>query len=208
MNMNSHRRAHSMDANNQSIGSQSSSRGGGGTGTTGGGGAEANQMDANQSLGSCSRDDLDALLLTNDSQRTRLAIEHLQSKIVRTKEAIKSEQTLRDENVNEYLKLFTNADKVQQARIKSVFEKKNQKSAISIANLQRKLDHYKKKISELEMHGYSALHQGRPKEMLRDMGQNLKGVGTNIKEGITGLSSGVIGGIRTGLTAATHTAGE
>ena len=43
--------------------------------------------------------------------------------------------------------------------------------------------------------------------MLRDMGQNLKGVGTNIKEGISGLSSGVIGGIKTGLSAATH-AGE
>jgi len=43
-------------------------------------------------------------------------------------EAIKSEQEAKDENVAEYLKLVNTADKQQASRIKSVFEKKNQKS--------------------------------------------------------------------------------
>jgi len=36
------------------------------------------------------------------------------------------EQTSRDENVNEFLKLCANADRNQHVRIKQLFEKKNQ----------------------------------------------------------------------------------
>ncbi|PRD20018.1 UNVERIFIED_CONTAM: Tmcc2 [Trichonephila clavipes] len=102
-----------------------------------------------------------------DVQRTKAAIEHIQQKISRTKELIKVEQTARDENVNEYLKLATNADKQQLQRIKNVFEKKNQKSAQLITQLQKKLDNYTKRIRELETHGL-------PRGVLRDMGQGLK----------------------------------
>lgn len=77
------------------------------------------------------------------------------------------------DNVNEYLKLAANADKQQVQRIKSVFEKKNQKSAQTISQLQKKLDNYHKKVRELEMHGAAQIHRP-PREVLRDMGQGLK----------------------------------
>ncbi|GFY76363.1 transmembrane and coiled-coil domains protein 2 [Trichonephila inaurata madagascariensis] len=110
-----------------------------------------------------------------DVQRTKAAIEHIQQKISRTKELIKVEQTARDENVNEYLKLATNADKQQLQRIKNVFEKKNQKSAQLITQLQKKLDNYTKRIRELETHGL-------PRGVLRDMGQGLKSVMSKPRE--------------------------
>lgn len=136
-----------------------------------------------------------------DLQRTKAAIEHIQQKIIHTKELIKAEQTTRDENVNEYLKLATNADKQQLQRIKSVFEKKNQRSAQTIAQLQKKLENYNKRIRDLETHGL-------PRGMLR---QGLKDVRANIKGGISGLSGGVVGNLKgglSGLSAATHTAAE
>lgn len=78
------------------------------------------------------------------------------------------------DNVDEYLKLASNADKVQLPRIKAVFEKKNQKSAQNISQLQKKLESYSKKLRELEQHGVSGHHHRQPREMLRDMGQGLK----------------------------------
>ena len=83
------------------------------------------------------------------------------------------------DNVNEYLKLAANADKQQLQRIKAVFEKKNQKSAQSISQLQKKLDSYNKKLRDLEMHGLSSTHR-QPREMLRDMGQGLKWVNSYV----------------------------
>lgn len=77
------------------------------------------------------------------------------------------------DNVNEYLKLSANADKQQLQRIKAVFEKKNQKSAQSISQLQKKLESYNKKLRDLEVYGLPSSHR-QPREMLRDMGQGLK----------------------------------
>jgi len=123
---------------------------------------------------------------TPDPALTQKAIEHYQSKIGKTKELIKEVQTSLDENVNEYLKLSANAtDGVQQQRIKQVFEKKNQKSAQQIAQLQRKLDEYNRKVRDLEKHGLQ-----KPK--IRDIGQNLKNVGGTIRDGISGMSSTVM----------------
>jgi len=123
---------------------------------------------------------------TPDPALTQKAIEHYQSKIGKTKELIKEVQTSLDENVNEYLKLSANAtDGVQQQRIKQVFEKKNQKSAQQIAQLQRKLDEYNRKVRDLEKHGLQ-----KPK--IRDIGQNLKHVGGTIRDGISGMSSTVM----------------
>jgi hypothetical protein len=72
--------------------------------------------------------------------------------------------------VNEYLKLAANADKQQRTRIKTVFEKKNQKSAHNILQLQKKLDSYTKKLRNYEMNGAQVAHR-QPREVLRDMGQ-------------------------------------
>lgn len=63
------------------------------------------------------------------------------------------EQTARDQNVAEYLKLVNNADKQQVARIRQVFEKKNQKSAHTIARLQKKLEQYHRRMKEGEANG-------------------------------------------------------
>ncbi|XP_021919503.1 transmembrane and coiled-coil domains protein 2 isoform X3 [Zootermopsis nevadensis] len=118
---------------------------------------------------------------SSDILRTRAAIEHMQSKIGRTRDLIRGEQTTRDDNVNEYLKLSANADKQQLQRIKAVFEKKNQKSAQSISQLQKKLESYNKKLRDLEVYGLPSSHR-QPREMLRDMGQGLKTVMSKPRE--------------------------
>lgn len=77
------------------------------------------------------------------------------------------------DNVNEYLKLASNADKHQLQRIKAVFEKKNQKYAQTISQLQKKLDTYSRRFQDLEAHGVSNHHR-QPREVLRDMSQGLR----------------------------------
>lgn len=120
-----------------------------------------------------------------DAARIKAAIEPIQAKIQRTKETIKAEQSLLDENVNEYLKLTAQADGQQKIRIKQVFEKKNQKSQQNIQHMQRKLENYKKRLKELESGEFTPKP---PREMLKGVGQGIKDVGSNIKEGITGFS--------------------
>ncbi|XP_019907456.1 transmembrane and coiled-coil domains protein 1 isoform X2 [Esox lucius] len=136
-----------------------------------------------------------------DPQRTKQAIAQLQQKILKLTEQIKIEQTARDDNVAEYLKLANNADKQQSARIKQVFEKKNQKSAQTIQQLQRKLEHYHRKLKEVEHNGIPR----QPKDVLRDMQQGLKDVGAKV----TGFSEGVVDSVKGGLSSfsqATHSA--
>lgn len=87
-------------------------------------------------------------------------------------EQIKVEQTARDQHVAEYLKLVNNADKQQAARIRQVFEKKNQKSAHNIARLQRKLEQYHRRMKESETNGKHSQKDGSNKES-----------GTHSKEG-------------------------
>ncbi|XP_062327628.1 transmembrane and coiled-coil domains protein 1b isoform X1 [Osmerus eperlanus] len=118
-------------------------------------------------------DGYDAVDTTPDPQRTKQAIAQLQQKILKLTEQIKIEQTARDDNVAEYLKLANNADKQQSARIKQVFEKKNQKSAQTIQHLQRKLEHCHRKLREVEHNGIPR----QPKDVFRDMHQGLKDVG-------------------------------
>ncbi|XP_038051691.1 transmembrane and coiled-coil domains protein 2-like isoform X2 [Patiria miniata] len=125
-----------------------------------------------------------------DPHRTKFLIEQTLAKIDRTKEAMKAEQIAKDENVTEYLKLSAQADKIQMQRIKTVFEKKNQKSNATIAHLQKKLENYHKKLIELETNG--AVGPRRPKEVFHGMQQGLRGVRDNIKEGITGFSGVVV----------------
>ncbi|KPP65972.1 transmembrane and coiled-coil domains protein 2-like [Scleropages formosus] len=137
-----------------------------------------------------------------DPQRARAAIEHLQQKILKITEQIRVEQEARDENVAEYLKLAHNADKQQAARIKQVFEKKNQKSAQTIAHLHKKLEHNHRKLKEIEQNGPSR----QPKDVLRDMQQGLKDVGANVRAGITGFGGGVVEGVKGGVSALSHAA--
>ncbi|XP_042618914.1 transmembrane and coiled-coil domains protein 1-like isoform X1 [Cyprinus carpio] len=133
-----------------------------------------------------------------DPQRTRQAIAQLQQKILKLTEQLRIEQAARDENVAEYLKLASNAnDKQQSSRIKQVFEKKNQKAAASIAQLQRKLEHYHRRLREVEHSGV----QRQPKDMLRDMQQGLRDVGARV---ITGLSEGVVDSVKGGLSSFSH----
>ncbi|MXQ95067.1 hypothetical protein E5288_WYG010447 [Bos mutus] len=140
-----------------------------------------------------------------DPQRTKAAIEHLHQKILKITEQIKIEQEARDDNVAEYLKLANNADKQQASRIKQVFEKKNQKSAQTIAQLHKKLEHYRRRLREIEQNGPSR----QPKDVLRDMQQGLKDVGANVRAGISGFGGGVVEGVKgslSGLSQATHSA--
>ncbi|ROI74341.1 Transmembrane and coiled-coil domains protein 1, partial [Anabarilius grahami] len=78
-----------------------------------------------------------------------------------------------------------------------VFEKKNQKSAASIAQLQRKLEHYHRRLREAEHSGV----QRQPKDVLRDMQQGLRDVGARV---ITGLSEGVVDSVKGGLSSFSH----
>ncbi|XP_052865735.1 transmembrane and coiled-coil domains protein 2 isoform X2 [Anopheles cruzii] len=121
-----------------------------------------------------------------------LAYDRITTKIACTKELIRKEQEARDANVNEYLKLAANADKQQLARIKAVFEKKNQKSANTISQLQKKLESYNKRYKDLQQTQQKQQQQQQPREMLRDVGQGLRNVGGNIRHGVTGLSATVI----------------
>ncbi|KAL6255926.1 hypothetical protein P5V15_013166 [Pogonomyrmex californicus] len=152
---------------------------------------EGEQYHTTQSFLSNGSSELISDDVDSSATRVRQAIEHIQSKIAKTREQIRIEQTTRDENVNEYLKLAANADKQQLTRIKTVFEKKNQKSAHNISQLQKKLDSYMKKLKSYEMNGAPTSHR-QPREVLRDMGQGLKNVGGNIRDGITGFSGTVM----------------
>ncbi|XP_046140991.1 transmembrane and coiled-coil domains protein 2 isoform X5 [Osmia bicornis bicornis] len=142
---------------------------------------EGEQYHATQSFLSNGSSELITDDVDSNSARVCQAIEHIQNKIAKTRELIRIEQTTRDENVNEYLKLAANADKQQLNRIKAVFEKKNQKSAHSISQLQKKLDSYTKKLKNYEINGAPASHR-QPREVLRDMGQGLKSVMSKPRE--------------------------
>lgn len=164
----------------------------------GGGLSQASSMVSSGADGMLAADTVDG---TPDPQRTKAAILQLQQKILKLTEQIKIEQTARDDNVAEYLKLANNADRQQGARIKQVFEKKNQKSSQNILQLQKKLEHYHRKLREVEQNGIAR----QPKDVLRDMHQGLKGVGARV----TGFSEGVVDSVRGGLSSfsqATHSA--
>ncbi|XP_046879258.1 transmembrane and coiled-coil domain protein 3-like isoform X2 [Hypomesus transpacificus] len=108
-----------------------------------------------------------------DFRKGPLGLDSLQQKILKVTEQIKVEQTARDQNVAEYLKLVNNADKQQVGRIRQVFEKKNQKSAQSIARLQRKLEQYHRRMKDSETngakHGPRDAKEGTKEGSLRDV---------------------------------------
>ncbi|XP_053111770.1 transmembrane and coiled-coil domain protein 3 isoform X2 [Hemicordylus capensis] len=129
-------------------------------------------------------------------QKVKLNADSLKQKILKVKEQIKIEQTARDGNVAEYLKLVNSADKQQAGRIKQVFEKKNQKSAHSIAQLQKKLEQYQRKLKDIEQNGSSKSTKDASKDSLKEI-QSLKdahgksrttGHSSESKTGVPGVS--------------------
>ncbi|XP_064010964.1 transmembrane and coiled-coil domain protein 3 isoform X2 [Pogoniulus pusillus] len=122
--------------------------------------------------------------------KVKLGADSLRQKILKVTEQIKVEQTARDGNVAEYLKLVSSADKQQAGRIKQVFEKKNQKSAHSIAQLQKKLEQYHRKLKDLEQNGASRTAKETCKDSLKEA-QQAKGRGAG--HGAEGSRSGVPG---------------
>ncbi|KMZ01849.1 uncharacterized protein Dsimw501_GD19546, isoform G [Drosophila simulans] len=178
---------------------QSGGGGGGGGGSAGtGSGLEDSRLSGNEDYySSFVSDEFDSSKKVHRRCHERSssvqAIDRLNTKIQCTKESIRQEQTARDDNVNEYLKLAASADKQQLQRIKAVFEKKNQKSAHNISQLQKKLDNYTKRAKDLQNHQFQTKSQHRqPREVLRDVGQGLRNVGGNIRDGITGFSGSVM----------------
>lgn len=97
-----------------------------------------------------SETDLDSDGTSREAGRARSGLDSLQQKLLKVTEQLKIEQTARDDNVAEYLKLVNSADKQQLGRIRQVFEKKNQKSAHTITQLQKKLEQYHRKIRDNE----------------------------------------------------------
>lgn len=137
-------------------------------------GSSENNLDLNLSDGS------PGPALAFEVHRSRSCLDNLQQKILKVTEQLKIEQTARDENVAEYLKLVNSADKLQVGRIKQVFEKKNQKSAQNIAQMQKKLEQYHRKMKDSEIlhspsphpsiaHKHSTIPRESPRELLRDM---------------------------------------
>ena len=74
--------------------------------------------------------------------------------------------------MNEYLRLAKNANNQQKGRIKSLFENKNKTLTNSIAKLQRKLEDYQTRLTQLDRPGGATSH--KPRHVLKDMGQGLK----------------------------------
>ncbi|NXD09590.1 TMCC3 protein, partial [Nothocercus nigrocapillus] len=124
--------------------------------------------------------------------KVKLSADSLKQKILKVTEQIKVEQTARDGNVAEYLKLVNSADKQQAGRIKQVFEKKNQKSAHCIAQLQKKLEQYHKKLKDIEQNGSSRSTKDTSKDNLKDAQHGklrTSGHGTeSSKSGVPGVS--------------------
>lgn len=116
-------------------------------------------------------------------QRSRSCLDNLQQKILKVTEQLKIEQTVRDENVAEYLKLVNSADKQQMGRIKQVFEKKNQKSSQNIAQMQKKLEQYHKKMKGSEEQKTTppqppkVKHSTIPRESSRELLRDITGSG-------------------------------
>ncbi|XP_072422593.1 transmembrane and coiled-coil domain protein 3-like [Chiloscyllium punctatum] len=74
----------------------------------------------------------------------------LQQKILKISEQIRVQQTHRNTNVSEYLRLIARTDHSQAFRLKQAFEKKNHYLTSVILQLQRRLQQYVRKQQQLE----------------------------------------------------------
>lgn len=95
----------------------------------------------------------------------------LQQKILKAKEQLRVERMEQDDNMAEFLKLVNIADKQQVARIRQVFEKKNQKKVQNINQLQKKLEQYYKRMKESENNNNNnngSSKNSSPKDIAKD----------------------------------------
>jgi len=150
--------------------------------TIGGSGAASDRSDTGTSS-AIWYDDYDSSIRSMDNAAKVKNVSHLQAKIQKTRQKIKDEQANKESNVDEYLRLSGGADKNQQARIKKVFEKKNQDSANKIQELQKKLERDQRKLQVLEHQGNSNVKQ--TKEVLKAVGHGIKSVGEGVVDTLT-----------------------
>ena len=117
-------------------------------------------------------------------------LEALHGKMKKTKELIRKEQANKESIVDEYLNIVTKEK--PSARIKTLFEKKNQKSGQTISQLQKKLEALQTRVAEVEKHGYRAAAGSGSggsrgtKDVLRD---SARGVGHSVGQGISTIAS-------------------
>ncbi|XP_031571119.1 transmembrane and coiled-coil domains protein 2-like isoform X2 [Actinia tenebrosa] len=121
-----------------------------------------------------------------DSERIAHAIERLKRKIAKTKQQIRQLQEERDESVKEYLESTEGMQ--NQAKVKINFEKKNQKTNATIAQLQRKLQKYHKAMVDLEENG-TLSSKVMAKEVLKGVKDNIRGISGGVKDGVKGAVS-------------------
>jgi len=76
--------------------------------------------------------------------------------------------------VKEYLRLSADASKAQLQRIKSLFEKRNQKSVQTVTELQAKLEAYVKRIQELETVAVDGVDTQKETSQKKTVGQGFK----------------------------------
>jgi len=150
--------------------------------TIGGSGAASDRSDTGTSS-AIWYDDFDSSIRSMDNAAKVKNVSHLLAKIHKTRQKIKDEQVNKESNVDEYLRLAGGADKTQQARIKKVFEKKNQDSATKIQELQKKLERDQRKLQVLQEHGNSNVKQ--TKEVLKIVGHGIKSVGEGVVDTLT-----------------------
>jgi hypothetical protein len=114
---------------------------------------------------------------SSEAEKVRQAVKELQGKMEKTMTKLRQEQADKEENVQDYLAaLVSVTDKHQQEGLKAIFEKRNNKTSQSIWQLQRKLEAYERKVSELQRHGSVPRGQGsrQPKEVLKDVSKGLQ----------------------------------
>ncbi|XP_076878735.1 transmembrane and coiled-coil domain protein 3-like isoform X2 [Brachyhypopomus gauderio] len=137
-----------------------------------------------------------------ETQRCQLGVDSLQQKILKLTEKLRVEQMEQDANVAEFLKLVNMADKQQVARIRQVFEKKNQRSAHNISQLQKKLEQYHRRVKDGE-----SLQSQQPDppnlssrhSSPKDLGKDSSGdPSKDVSGGGSGLESGTRLGFRVG----------
>jgi len=146
------------------------------------------------------------------NKRATNKVESWLRKAAQKKEEIAKEQKQRDENVDEYLRMAQNADKSQLPRLKAIFEKRNLKHNVEIHKAQKDLEKYLHKIEDLTGTPPASLKKvkdaggssagasiasaggvkGKDTNLIDNLGQGLKSVGANIREGITDLGGTVI----------------
>lgn len=81
-------------------------------------------------------------------------LEKLWKKIEKTKEDLTHQQTMKDENVSEYLKTNNNPSETGiNLKMKLNFERNNQKTNMNIQLLQKKLEKYQQQVKEIEENG-------------------------------------------------------